>query len=193
MFIQTEQTPNPQTLKFIPGMPVMEAGVFEFEDGHAAQASPLAEKLFQIQGVTRVFYGADFISVSKNEMIEWDYLKTRIMAAIMDHFTTGMPLFKEGFGNKDSASEESEAGSAFDSEIVLQVKELIDTRVRPMVAMDGGDIIFKSMDQDGVVYLKMRGACSGCPSSTVTLKSGIENMLKHFVPEVSEVKAVEDY
>ncbi|NQZ13368.1 MAG: NifU family protein [Alphaproteobacteria bacterium] len=183
MFIQTEQTPNPLTIKFLPGKTVMERGVAEFTSKEKAVESPLAEQLFQLGDVTGVFFGSDFVSVTKDEEASWETLKTRIMAVIMEHFTIGQPLFAEGFSpqEKESASEDD------DDEITAQIKELLDTRVRPMVAMDGGDIVFEKFE-DGVVYLQMRGACSGCPSATMTLKSGVENMLRHYVPEVLEVR-----
>lgn len=184
MFIQTEETPNPATLKFIPGIPVMESGTAEFTDKKEAEKSPLAEKLFQITNVERVFYGKDFISVTKADNTEWTSLKTSILAAIMDHFTMGGALFHPG--QEPSAPSKK----ALDDEISNQIVELLDTRVRPAVAQDGGDIEFYDYD-DGIVYLRMRGACAGCPSSVLTLKSGIENMLKHFIPEVQEVRPVE--
>lgn len=185
MFIQTEETPNPNTVKFLPGKPVMEKGVAEFKTFEEAASSMLAQKLMGLDGVVGVFYGADFISVTKLEMAEWEAIKTRVMAAIMDHYMTGLPLFREGMDPSDQAQDNSD-----DDELTAQIKELLDTRVRPMVAMDGGDIVFNRFEQ-GIVYLTMRGACSGCPSSTMTLKSGIENMLRHYVPEVLEVRQAE--
>jgi len=185
MFIQTEPTPNPATLKFLPGRPVMPEGVADFRDAESAERSPLAQALFEVDGVTGVFYGADFISVTKGAG-DWAHLKPAILAAIMDHYTANAPLFTaEG---PDSALPEGDV-SAEDAEIVATIKELIETRVRPAVAQDGGDITFQSYDK-GRVYLHMRGACSGCPSSTLTLKHGIENMLRHYVPEVEEVVPV---
>lgn len=186
MFIQTEETPNPNTLKFLPGKPVMTKGVAEFKTMEEAASSMLAQKLMGLDGVVGVFYGADFISVTKLEMAEWEAIKTRVMAAIMDHDMTGLPLFREGMDPADQANDDSDD----DDELTVKIKELLETRVRPMVAMDGGDIVFDRFDQ-GVVYLTMRGACSGCPSSTLTLKSGIESMLRHFVPEVLEVRQAE--
>ena len=180
MFIQTENTPNPSTVKFIPGLPVMESGVAEFMNEEAAKQSPLAERIFEIRGVESVFFGRDFVSVTKSDAVEWGAIKAQILGAVMQHFTMGEPRFKDGH----------EAGGVDDSlldEISKQIKELIETRVRPAVAQDGGDIIFDKFEQ-GVVYLTMRGACSGCPSSTVTLKNGVENMLRHYVPEVLEVR-----
>ncbi|MBN8521167.1 MAG: NifU family protein [Alphaproteobacteria bacterium] len=181
MFIQTEATPNPATLKFLPGRPVMTGGVREFKTPESAVASPLVESFFQLPGVRGVFLGADFISITKDDQTEWSSLKMPVMSAIMDHFMSGMPLIREGHDAVDTASD-------LDDDITKQIKELLETRVRPMVAMDGGDIVFDRFDQ-GVVFLHMRGACSGCPSSTITLKNGIENMLRHYVPEVLEVRS----
>lgn len=186
MFIQTENTPNPLTIKFLPGRDVMEKGVAEFKAMDEAAVSPLAQQLFQLGDVTNVFFGADFVSVTKAEEAEWGTLKTRIMAVVMEHFTIGQPLFHEGQAPSDQSN-----ASEDDDEITAQIKELLDTRVRPMVAMDGGDIAFHRFEE-GIVYLEMRGACSGCPSSTMTLKSGIENMLRHYVPEVLEVRPAEE-
>lgn len=188
MFIQTEDTPNPNTVKFLPGQPVMTRGVAEFKSMDEAASSTLGQKLFGLEGVSGVFYGADFISVTKDEQADWEMLKTRIMAAIMDHYMTGFPLFREGMDPQDQAQDADED----DDELTIQIKELLETRVRPMVAMDGGDIVFDRFEQ-GIVYLQMRGACAGCPSSTMTLKGGIENMLRHYVPEVLEVRPIEDY
>ena len=184
MFIQTEQTPNPATLKFLPGCAVAPAGTAHFADAAAARRSPLAERLFTLPGVTGVFLGADFVTVSKAEDGDWYQLKPAILAAIMEHFTTGRPVFLWADDNDTAVNPEAE-----DDEIVSQIKELLETRVRPAVAQDGGDIIFHDY-QDGVVYLHMHGSCSGCPSSTATLKAGIENMLRYYVPEVVEVRAV---
>lgn len=185
MFIQTEATPNPATVKFLPGCPVMENGVAEFTDAAGAAAgSPLAASLFALDGVTGVFFGADFISVTKADSADWDTLKVSVLGAVMDHFVSGAPLLREGY---TSSMEKNDP----DDELTLQIKELLETRVRPMVAMDGGDIVFDSF-RDGIVYLKMRGACAGCPSSTATLKVGIENMLRHYVPEVREVRQAEE-
>lgn len=182
MFIQTENTPNPNTVKFLPGQPVMSKGVAEFKTMEEATCSMLAQKLFGLNGVGGVFYGSDFISVTKNDDTVWENLKTRIMAAIMDHYMTGFPLFREGMDPQENSVEATQ-----DDELTIQIKELLETRVRPMVAQDGGDIVFDRFE-DGIVYLTMRGACAGCPSSTMTLKSGIENMLRHYVPEVLEVR-----
>ena len=186
MFIQTEQTPNPASLKFLPGCEVMVSGTAEFTEAVKAHVSPLAEQLFKIDGVTGVFLGADFVTVSKNDSVSWPQLKPLVLGVIMEHFTTGRPVMKDE--HLHTATQSSSAAEG-DSDVVRQIKELLDTRVRPMVAMDGGDIVFHSFE-DGVVYLTMRGACAGCPSSTATLKTGIENLLKHFVPEVTEVRAV---
>ncbi|MBN9570386.1 MAG: NifU family protein [Alphaproteobacteria bacterium] len=187
MFIQTESTPNPATLKFLPGKDVMgEGAVADFADEAAGARSPLARALFAVPGVSRVFYGSDFISVTKSDEAGWPQLKPAILGAIMDHFTHDAPLI-------DTPPDEAEAefSADEDDEVVSQIRELIDTRVRPAVAQDGGDIIFKGFDNDsGVVFLHMRGSCAGCPSSTMTLKNGIENMLRHYVPEVSAVEAV---
>jgi len=185
MFIQTEQTPNPATLKFLPGCPVMTAGTANFTSEQAAHTSPLAERLFSLPEVTGVFLGADFVTVTKNEEGDWYRLKPAILAVIMEHFTTGRPVLLR----EPAVGESAEAGQDEEDEVVAQIKELLETRVRPAVAQDGGDIIFHDF-QDGVVYLHMQGSCSGCPSSTATLKAGIENMLRHYIPEVVEVRAV---
>lgn len=185
MFIQTEETPNPATLKFLPGQPVMEKGTASFETAEQAQVSPLARRLFEIEGVSGVFFGQDFISVSKTDDKEWFVLKPSILGAVMEHFVAKHPLFDVEPG----ASDEAEEDHGEDSEIVSTIKELLDTRVRPAVAQDGGDIIFHGFDR-GIVYLHMQGACAGCPSSTATLKMGIENMLRHYVPEVVEVRPI---
>lgn len=186
MFIQTEATPNPATLKFIPGEKVLPGGAREFRDPNDAQtASPLAARLFEVDGVSGVFLGDDFISVTKSNG-EWQHLKPALLGAIMEHYMSGAPTVTdepEGDGHH-AAGDDGE-----DSEIVQTIKELLDTRVRPAVAQDGGDIVFHGYDS-GVVYLHMRGACAGCPSSTATLRHGIENLLRHFIPEVEEVRAV---
>jgi len=186
MFIQTESTPNPNTLKFLPGRDVMgEGAVADFPSLEQAGRSPLAKALFTIPEVARVFFGSDFISVTKREG-DWKHLKPAILGAVMEHFTRGLPLI-EGSAEEVTAESYSEE----DSEVVEQIKELIETRVRPAVAADGGDIIFKGFDGDsGVVSLHLQGSCAGCPSSTMTLKNGIENMLRHYVPEVTAVEAV---
>ena len=187
MFIQTESTPNPATLKFLPGREVLgDAAVADFPDRESGERSPLARALFAIDDVARVFFGSDFISVTKTESSDWKHLKPSILGAIMEHFTRELPLME---GGAEEAEEESYSGD--DAEIVSQIKELIETRVRPAVAGDGGDIIFKAFDSaSGVVSLHMRGSCAGCPSSTATLKHGIENMLRHYIPEVNAVEAV---
>ena len=186
MFIQTEQTPNPATLKFLPGCAVMETGTANFPERGAAARSPLAEHLFQLPEVSGVFLGADFITVTKTDDSDWYRLKPAVLAAIMEHFTAGRPVV---VGDAEAA-EAAEAGTGEeDDEVVSQIKELLETRVRPAVAMDGGDITFEDYE-DGIVYLHMQGSCSGCPSSTATLKAGIENMLRHYIPEVVEVRAV---
>ncbi len=182
MFIQTEQTPNPSTLKFLPGRVVMEKGTMDFAAADTALPSPLAKRLFAIEGVERVFFGSDFVTVTKSANQDWQILKPSILGGIMEHYTSGDPVVTD--------SAETGAVAAEDDEIVAQIKELLDTRVRPAVAQDGGDIVFQDF-KDGVVYLHMQGACSGCPSSTATLKMGIENLLKHYVPEVVEVQAAE--
>ncbi len=182
MFIQTETTPNPATLKFIPGRAVMAEGTAQFANAAAADGrSPLAQRLFSVPGVNGVFLGSDFISVTKDGTLDWFQLKPQILAAIMEHYTSGQPVVL-------APAATSEAG-ADDDEVVSAIKELIETRVRPAVAQDGGDIVFEHF-ADGIVYLQMHGACSGCPSSTATLKAGIENMLRHYIPEVIEVRAL---
>lgn len=179
MFVQTEPTPNPATLKFIPDQSVLASGTAEFKSAEEGQASPLARLIFAVDGVVAVFLGADFITVTKTEDKDWSLLKPHILAAIMDHFLSGLPAIETGAGDKGSSA-------VLDSEIAKQIHELIETRVRPAVAQDGGDITFDRFD-NGVVYLHLKGACAGCPSSTATLKSGIERMLKHYIPEVKEV------
>ncbi len=184
MFIQTEQTPNPATLKFLPGRDVMGNGTADFATAEAAKRSPLAEHLFTVDGVTGVFLGTDFITVTKAADKDWHLLKPAILGAIMEHFTSGRPIVVAA----EAAGEAAGAGEE-DSDVVAQIKDLIETRVRPAVAQDGGDITFQAFE-DGIVFLHLQGSCSGCPSSTATLKAGIENMLKHYVPEVVEVRAV---
>jgi Fe-S cluster biogenesis protein NfuA len=187
MFIQTEATPNPATLKFIPGRLVLDGGAMEFTNREAATRSPLAERLFDVPGVTGVFYGSDFITVTKKDG-DWQHLKPAILGAIMEHYMSGAPLLADGtVAGDDLADEEDEFFSEEDAETVAQIKDLIETRVRPAVANDGGDITFRGF-KDGVVYLNMKGACSGCPSSTATLQHGIQNLLRHFVPDVVEVR-----
>jgi Fe-S cluster biogenesis protein NfuA len=187
MFIQTETTPNPQTLKFLPGREVMAAGTADFPSVDAAGASPLAQSIFEVDGVTRVFLGDEFVTVTKAESVEWRHIKPMILGAIMEHFTRGLPVMA-GEGAGPVADEDYDPA---DQEIVDQIKELLETRVRPSVARDGGDIIFRGFEgSSGTVFLKMQGSCAGCPSSTATLKNGIENMLKHYVPEVNAVESV---
>jgi Fe-S cluster biogenesis protein NfuA len=182
LFIQTEETPNPATLKFLPGRVLMTEGTADFKSGEEASKSPLAQKLFDIDGVKGVFFGADFITVSKEAPLDWVVLKPSILGAIMEHFLTHQSLF---YGDNPLVS-----SGENDDPLVAEIKEILDTRVRPAVAMDGGDIIFDHF-AEGIVYVRMQGACSGCPSSASTLKSGIEHMLRHYVPEVLEVRAVE--
>ena len=186
MFIQTEPTPNPAALKFLPGKTVLESGVADFVSRDDAVRSPLARLLFEIDGVMGVFLGHDFITVTKTEDKDWQVLNPLILGAIMDHYTSGAPAID----SEEDASERDQGQSDdIDDEIVLQIKELIETRVRPAVAQDGGDIVYRGF-KEGTVYLQLHGACAGCPSSTATLKMGIENMLRHYVPEVSQVEAV---
>lgn len=183
MFIQTEATPNPETLKFIPGVDVMGAGTANFTSAEDAARSPLATRLFDRDGVTGVFLGSDFVTVTKSADMEWLALKASILGAIMEHFTAGLPIIEES-GEAPAPKADGE-----ESEVVTQIKDLLDTRVRPAVAQDGGDIVFHGYE-DGVVFLHMQGACAGCPSSTATLKYGIENLLRHYIPEVVEVRPV---
>ena len=183
MFIQTEDTPNPDTLKFMPGDTVIKSGSVDFSNVESSVNSPLAKRLFEIDGVSRVFLSSDFISVTKETVLEWNTLKPPILTGIMEHFSSGLPAV-----NKEE--EIVENNSSEDTETIKQIKDLLETRVRPAVAMDGGDISFCSFES-GVVTLQMKGACAGCPSSTATLKIGIENMLRHYIPEVTEVKAAE--
>ena len=187
MFIQTEATPNPATLKFIPGRVVLDGGTMEFVDREAGARSPLAERLFAVPGVTAVFYGSDFITVTKDGG-DWQHLKPAILGAIMEHYMSGEPLLAEGsMDGREDVDGADEFFDEEDAETVEMIKELIETRVRPAVANDGGDITFRGF-KDGVVYLNMKGACSGCPSSTATLQHGIQNLLRHFVPDVVEVR-----
>jgi len=184
MFIQTEATPNPATLKFLPGRPVLESGTLDLRDASQAAQSPLAERLFGISGVSGVFFGSDFVTVTKNTG-EWQQLKPMILGAIMEHFMSGAPLLTDS--DDKTAGDGEEFFDAADAETVATIKDLIETRVRPAVANDGGDITFKGF-KDGVVYLNMKGSCAGCPSSTATLQHGIQNLLRHFVPDVTEVR-----
>ncbi|KAB2884600.1 MAG: NifU family protein [Pseudorhodoplanes sp.] len=185
MFIQTEATPNPSTLKFLPGRPVLDRGTLDIREKAQAAKSPLAERLFAIADVEGVFFGSDFIAVTKANG-EWLQLKPLILGAIMEHYMSGAPLLRDGEANGGG---EQEFFDAADAETVQTIKDLIETRVRPAVANDGGDITFRGF-KDGVVYLAMKGACSGCPSSTATLRHGIQNLLRHFVPEVQEVRPI---
>jgi Fe-S cluster biogenesis protein NfuA len=184
MFIQTESTPNPATLKFLPGQTVLELGTADFPNADAAAKSPLARRIFAAGGVTGVFFGTDFVTVTKADDVEWQHIKPDILGAIMEHYQSGAAVIDgeaSGGGHAEHIGE--------DGDIVRQIKELLDTRVRPAVAQDGGDITFHGFDR-GVVYLHMQGACAGCPSSTLTLKMGIENLLRHYIPEVTEVRPV---
>jgi Fe-S cluster biogenesis protein NfuA len=189
MFIQTERTPNPATLKFLPGVAVMGEGTRNFTEAASAAASPLAHNLFDLGDVSGVFFGGDFITVTRSDNgADWDELKVPVLAAIMQHFTSGAPLLVDA----DATPNDSAIGAGddpADADIIVQIKELIETKVRPAVARDGGDIVYHGF-QKGVVYLQMQGSCSGCPSSTATLKGGIESLLKHYVPEVTDVRAI---
>ncbi len=188
MFIETEQTPNPSSLKFLPGCEVLGQGTAAFSCVEEASISPLARRIFEVAGVTGVFLGSDFITITKTDALGWPAIRPQVLGIIMEHFTTGQPVMadeyaaSEGIGGPDGLLAE-------ESEVIQQIREILETRVRPAVAQDGGDIVFHSFD-NGVVYLQMRGACAGCPSSTMTLKAGVENLLKHFIPEVTEVRAV---
>lgn len=185
MFIQTESTPNPATLKFLPGQTVLEAGTADFPTAEAGAKSPLAARIFAVTGVEGVFFGNDFVTVTKSDSVDWDHIKPAILGAVMEHYQSGQPVMDDGH-MADSGHAEHTGENA---EIVGQIKELLDSRVRPAVAQDGGDITFHGFDR-GVVYLHMQGACAGCPSSTLTLKMGIENLLRHYIPEVTEVRPV---
>jgi Fe-S cluster biogenesis protein NfuA len=185
MFIQTESTPNPSTLKFLPGKTVLVEGTHEFKTREEGEASPLASQLFAVKGVSGVFFGQDFITITK-ETGEWQHLKPAILGAIMDFYLSNAPLF---VGEKPIGAEDEEFFDAADADTVLTIKELLEERVRPSVAADGGDISFKGF-KDGIVYLAMKGSCAGCPSSTATLKHGIQNLMKHFLPNVKEVQAI---
>lgn len=185
MFIQTESTPNPATLKFLPGQTVLGVGTADFPSVEAADKSPLARRIFAVDGVTGVFFGTDFITVTKAEAALWDHVKPAVLGAVMEHYQSGIPVME---GEAPAASGHAEH-TGEDGDIVTQIKELLDTRVRPAVAQDGGDITFHGFDR-GIVYLHMQGACAGCPSSTLTLKMGIENLLRHYIPEVLEVRPV---
>tara|TARA_B100001564_G_scaffold353295_1_gene361993 strand:- start:322 stop:888 length:567 start_codon:yes stop_codon:yes gene_type:complete len=187
MFIQTEQTPNPETLKFLPGRVVMTEGTAFFQNIEEATNSPFAKRLFNVDGIKGVFFGSDFITITKSENTTWEILKPIALGAIMDHYNSDDETL---ISEEKTKGKESLKSDSSDSDIVKQIKELLDTRVRPAVAMDGGDIVYQNFE-DGIVYLHMQGACSGCPSSTATLKMGIENMLKHYVPEVKEVRPID--
>ena len=189
MFVQTEITPNPASLKFLPGRVVMEKGTADFRSVEEAKNSLLAQNLFKIDGVEGVFFGSDFISITKIEGIDWQVIKPSILGSIADHFESGTPVMNKIENIDEGATNVKDEGATNvkDSEIVVQIKELLDTKIRPAVAMDGGDITFGDF-KDGIVFLHMKGACSGCPSSTATLKAGIENMLKHYIPEVQGVE-----
>ncbi|MDV7141886.1 NifU family protein [Tropicimonas sp. TH_r6] len=186
MFIQTENTPNPATLKFLPGQTVLETGTADFPSAETAGTSPLASRIFAVNGVAGVFFGNDFVTVTKADAVEWEHVKPAILGAIMEHFQSGQPAIADG---SDAGAGGHAEHDGEDADIVNQIKELLDTRVRPAVAQDGGDITFHGFDR-GVVYLHMQGACAGCPSSTLTLKMGIENLLRHYIPEVLEVRPV---
>ena len=185
MFIQTEQTPNPATLKFLPGVTVLNEGTADFRSQEDAAMSPLAQRILAVQGVEGVFLTTDFITITKNEEKEWYLLKPSLLGIIMEHFTAGRPVLV-GTGDNSEIVYDDEGA---DEEVVSQIRELIDTRVRPAVAMDGGDIVYRGF-RDGVVFLHMQGACAGCPSAGATLKMGIENMLRHYIPEVQAVEPV---
>lgn len=190
MLIETESTPNPATLKFLPGRTVMETGTRDFDGPEAAEASPLATALFTLGDVTGVFFGRDFISVTAAPGTDWRTLKPDVLAVLLDHFSAAIPLFRPGSAAGISVpTEDGHADDPADADIIDQIQDLIETRIRPAVANDGGDIIYQGFDK-GKVYLKMQGACAGCPSSTATLKNGIEQLLKYYVPEVTEVRAV---
>ncbi|QEE36663.1 NifU family protein [Octadecabacter sp. SW4] len=184
MFIQTESTPNPATLKFLPGQTVLASGTADFASAEAAAVSPLAQRIFAVSGVAAVFFGTDFVTVTKSDDTDWDHIKPSILGAVMEHYQSGQPVME---GEQAASGHAEHTGE--DGEIVNQIKELLDTRVRPAVAQDGGDITFHGFDR-GIVYLHMQGACAGCPSSTLTLKMGIENLLRHYIPEVVEVRPV---
>jgi Fe-S cluster biogenesis protein NfuA len=184
MFIQTEETPNPATLKFLPGQTVLGTGTANFSEGDNIENSPMAKKLFEVEGVVGVFLGSDFITITKSDNFLWEHIKPALLGAIMDFIQSGEEIINE---NSTASMHQIQDGP--DSEIVKKITDLLDTRVRPAVAQDGGDITFQSYDQ-GIVYLHMQGACAGCPSSTMTLKMGIENLLKHYIPEVTEVRPV---
>lgn len=181
MFIETSETPNPNTMKFNPGVRVLEKGIMTFTDLSEAESSVLATALLKVEGIVAVFFSEEFITVTKDPVCDWSYLRALVLAEILDHFTAGLPVV--------SAQAHSDVSDADDTDVVAKIKDILENRVSPAVAQDGGDIVFKDF-KDGVVYVELHGACSGCPSSTVTLKNGVENMLKHYVPEVESVEAV---
>ena len=188
MFIQTESTPNPSTLKFLPGQEVLEVGTADFASETAAQNSPLAQRIFQVPDVFGVFFGLDFITVTKSESVDWDVIKPDILSRLMDFFSSDLPVVDNG-NTPDKKIESSKKYNKKDSKIVLQIKELLEEKIKPAVAQDGGDIQFVRYEDD-IVFLELRGSCAGCPSSTLTLKSGIENMLKYYIPEIKSVEAI---
>ena len=190
MFIQTEPTPNPLTLKFLPGRVVMEEGTAFFQNKSDCSNSPLASRLFSIEDVEGVFFGSDFVTITQKENSDWQILKPMILGAIMDHYNSGEQTIIDSEDDSENDATTLTESANENSTIIKKIKELLDTRVRPAVAMDGGDIVFQGFEE-GIVYLHMQGACSGCPSSTATLKMGIENMLKHYVPEVKEVRPID--
>ena len=190
MFIQTEPTPNPLSLKFLPGRIVMKEGTAFFQDKSKSSNSPLAKRLFSIEGVSGVFFGNDFITITQEKNTDWQILKPMILGAIMDHYNSDEEVLIKSKNNSINIDSKLSEAKQEDNEIVKQIKDLLDTRIRPAVAMDGGDIVFQRFEK-GIVYLHMQGACSGCPSSTATLKMGIENMLKHYVPEVKEIRQID--
>lgn len=189
MLIQTEPTPNPSTLKFLPGQAVTTAGTRDFATPEEAEASPLAEAIFSTGDVVGVFFGSDFISVTAGPGVEWPHLKPQVLGILLDHFASNAPLFRAGSAAGISVASEEMNDNPEDADIIAQIRELIETRVRPAVAQDGGDIVYRGFN-NGTVYLALHGACAGCPSSTMTLKNGIEGLLKHYVPEVDTVEAV---
>lgn len=193
MFIQIEETPNPNVLKFVPGESLTTGHVYEFKTEQESQPSPLAQRLFKLAGVDGILIGTDFVSVTKKDSESWDVLKPMVLGSLMDHFSSGLPAIDSAFLHMETegSSGDDSAYSETEQEIVTQIRDMLDTRIRPAVAVDGGDIIFVRYEK-GVVYLRLKGACSGCPSSTVTLKNGIENMLRHYIPEVLEVRAEEN-
>ena len=187
MFIQVEPTPNPLTLKFLPGRTVAEKGTIFYQNESEASNSPFAKRMFSVDGVNSVFFGSDFITITKKKDLDWQVLKPMVLGAITDHYSSG----EENIIDRPSFKKSEIKKNENDSDLVKQIKELLDTRVRPAVAMDGGDIVYQKFEK-GIVYLHMQGACSGCPSSAATLKTGIENMLKHYIPEVKEVRPIDE-